>query len=1140
MSLPIPHPQLDSLLPAFFSKFTQTQGFQEVQRRIAKGEQVILLHRLEGSLCAFLLVWLHQQTGRPVLAVAADEGQALRLRDDIESLVKEKKIHYFPVPRSTTSASSQPASLRIECLDNLLEDNSPLVVTTPEALALPTIPPELLQLSTEELKVGQTRDLFNLVEELIERGFERLPMVEEPGQVSVRGGILDIFPLASEKPYRIEFFGNTIESIRQFDVHTQRSVEELQRIGILPYQEIILSKELAESYLKKIEQAEKQSGIPLKRLKRNVAQRIFSPEMEQYLPLFYDQSALLDYFDSNALVFLSDRADLEAAYEELENRYVRQFREEGRRGRFALPPDRLTEMLERLEEELTAFQRLESIPFRSQAADAVGFQTTMSRQFQGDVKLLAKELSELRRQKYRIYLLCENQGTAQRLQELLEPYGSPVNIGVGSLHQGFIFPQAKMALFNDHEIFSRYRRRYHRHKFKGGVSIPDLKVLGKGDIVVHQDHGIGKYEGICTITTGGKQRDCLQLCYRNGDKLYVPVEDLHRVKKYSGQEGVAPVLSKLGGDAWEKVKARAKRGILRMAKELLQLCAERKAKPGVAFSPDTDWQRQLESSFPYEETSDQLRAMDEMKRDLGKPAAMDRLVCGDVGYGKTEVAVRAAFKVVNDGKQVAILVPTTILAQQHYSTFTERLAPFPVRVEVLSRFRTKKQQREIVQMLKISMVDIVIGTHRLLSADVNFKDLGLVIIDEEHRFGVRHKEKLKQLRRLVDVLTLTATPIPRTLHMSLTGARDISVINTPPKHRLSIQTEILAFDKDQIAEAILREVDRGGQIYFVHNRVQSIDSLALFLERLLPQVRFAVGHGQMPPRYLERIMLDFLNRKYDCLVSTMIIEAGLDIPNVNTMIVNRADRFGLAQLYQLRGRVGRSDRQAYAYLLIPPYASLSPQARRRLRAIEEFTELGSGLKLALRDMEIRGAGNILGSEQHGFLYAVGFDMYCRLLEETIRELKGEKVEKPIEPKVEIRANAFIPDTYILESVQKVAVYQRLAEAHKTLDVLDISEELRDRYGPLPPETVSLLGIVQIKILAKELQAASVSVDDHCLSVVFPAERKFSRKDIHSLVEKLSGKIEFSFDKTLALRVRLQGQSEQQRLSFAHQSLQKML
>ena len=1099
------------------------------------------MHRLRGSLCAFLLVWLHQQTGRAILAVAADEDQALRLRDDIESLIGEKKADYFPAPRSAASVSSQPGSLRIECLGNLLDGNSPIVVTTPEALALPVIPRQLLQLSTEELKVGQTRDLSSLVEELVERGFERLPMVEEPGQISIRGGILDIFPLASERPYRIEFFGNTIESIRQFDVHSQRSVKQLQKMRVLPYQEIILHKELVGKYLEKIERAEKQVGVPLKRLKQNVQQRVFFPGMEQYLPLFYDQSTLLDYFDSDALVFLSDRADLEAACEELKNRYVRRFREEQRLGRLALPPDSLAEMLERLEEGLTSFQRLEGVPFHSQAVDAVGFEATTGRQFQGDVKLLAKELSELWRQKYQVYILCENRATAQRLQELLEPYGAgPVTIGVGCLHQGFIFPQAKVVLLNEHEIFGHYKRRYHHRKFKGGISIPDLRALQKGDIVVHEDHGIGKYEGICTITTGGKQRDCLRLCYRDGDRLYVPVEDLRRVKKYSGQEGVAPVLSKLGGDAWEKVKARARRGILRMARELLRLYAERKAKPGVAFSPDTEWQQKLESSFPYEETPDQLKAVEEIKKDLEKPAAMDRLVCGDVGYGKTEVAVRAAFKVVNDGKQVAVLVPTTILAQQHYSTFTERLAPFPVRIEVLSRFRTKKQQRQTIQMLKAGSLDIVIGTHRLLSADVNFKDLGLVIIDEEHRFGVRHKERLKQLRRLVDVLTLTATPIPRTLHMSLMGARDISVIDTPPKHRLPIQTEILPFDKNRIAEAILREVDRGGQVYFVHNRVQSIDSLTLFLERLLPQVRFAVAHGKMPPKHLERVMFDFLNRKYDCLVSTMIIEAGLDIPNVNTLIVNRADRFGLAQLYQLRGRVGRSDRQAYAYLLIPPYASLSPEAKRRLRAIEEFTELGSGFKLALRDMEIRGAGNILGPEQHGFLYAVGFDMYCRLLDEAIRELKGEKVEKPIEPEVEIRADAFIPDTYISEPAQKVAVYQRLAEAEKTLDVLDISEELRDRYGPLPPETVSLLEIVQIKILARELQAASVSVDDHCLSVVFPSERKFSRRDIRSLTENLPGKIEFCFDKKLVLRVRLQGHSEQQRLTFAHQSLQKML
>jgi transcription-repair coupling factor (superfamily II helicase) len=642
------------------------------------------------------------------------------------------------------------------------------------------------------------------------------------------------------------------------------------------------------------------------------------------------------------------------------------------------------------------------------------------------------------------------------------------------------------------------------------------------------------------LTVDGKERDCLLLLYRDGDKLYVPVEQLDRVQKYSVEESAPPALNKLGGSGWERLKQQTKRAIFEMAEELVTLYAERKARPGYAFSSDTPWQKELEASFIYQETPDQLTATDDVKNDLECSTPMDRLICGDVGYGKTEVAMRAAFKVVQDGKQVAVLVPTTILAQQHYETFRERMMPFPVCIEVLSRFRTQKEQDAVIKGLSSGSVDIVIGTHRLLSEDVHFKDLGLVIIDEEQRFGVRHKEKLKQLRRQVDVMAMTATPIPRTLHMALLGTRDMSIINTPPKDRLPILTEILPFDEHRIADAILREVDRGGQVYFVHNRVQSIDSMAEFLRELLPQVRFAVAHGQMPERQLERIMLDFLLRRYDCLVATMIIESGLDIPNVNTIIINRADRFGLSQLYQIRGRVGRSNRRAYAYLIVPPRKVLPKTAQRRLLAIEEFSDLGSGFSIAMRDLEIRGAGNLLGAQQHGFIAAVGFDLYCRLLDEAIHQLKGEEVEQIPDPDLHIAASAYLPDEYVHDAEQKVGLYQRLAAARSTAALLEIEEEMRDRYGRCPPQTVALLDLIQVKILARQIRAVAVDIDDIRLRLILPQDWQPPRQKIEEMIRRSPALLNFSFGKENTVTASLEGETDYERLEFARTVLQEMV
>jgi len=694
-----------------------------------------------------------------------------------------------------------------------------------------------------------------------------------------------------------------------------------------------------------------------------------------------------------------------------------------------------------------------------------------------------------------------------------------------------------LVVLTDHQIFSRYFWRRRKRRFNEGIALSSYSALSVRDFVVHIDHGIGRYAGLETLEVDRKKRECLKLLYQGDDKLYVPIEEFNRVHKFVGKEG-APSLSKLGGTSWENLKKRTKKAIQDMAQELIQLYAERKAKPGIAFSPDTVWQKELEASFIYEETPDQLASIDAVKKDMEQSIPADRLICGDVGYGKTEVGVRAAFKAVMDGKQVAVLVPTTILAQQHFVTFSERLKSFPVNVQMLSRFKSRKEQKEIVSSLKEGRMDVVVGTHRLIQKDVRFKDLGLLIVDEEQRFGVTHKEKIKKLRRLVDVITLTATPIPRTLQLSLLGARDMSIINTPPKERLPIHTEITKFDKKLIADAILREVDRGGQVYFVHNRVQTIEAMYRFLKDLVPQIRIAVAHGQMEENLLEKVMLDFLNRRYDLLLVTSIIESGIDIPSVNTIIIDRADRFGLAQLYQLRGRVGRSNVRAYAYLLIPKVKLLTQSARKRLKALEQFTQLGSGFHLALRDLEIRGAGNLLGAQQHGFIEEVGFDLYCRLLDEAVRELKGEKIERLPEVKIQFDLDIYIPDSYIPDSQQRVEIYKKLSEAKSVEEVKEVEAETVDRFGNPPQEVEDLLNFTRVKITASHLGIFRLSLKKDILMLEFSPDKKIGKKEIQNLRQKINLPLEFAVDKTLKLYVDLKKADEKKAL-FVKNLLQRL-
>ncbi len=739
--------------------------------------------------------------------------------------------------------------------------------------------------------------------------------------------------------------------------------------------------------------------------------------------------------------------------------------------------------------------------------------------FAGNTTALQRDLTSRLMQGQRIHIFCDNQGQADRLRELLDEVADQVDFPVGELQSGFVL-DGRLVVLTDREIFHRYRKRQRRRKYRTGQGRSAYQDLATGDFVVHVNYGIARYLGIRSIEVEGSHMDCLELLFTDGDKIFVTVDQINMVEKYIGKEGVPPQLTKLGGTSWARAKAKAKNAINDMADELLELAAVRQSRQGHAIAADDHLLKELEASFIYDETPDQLTAIADVKRDMEDAPPMDRLLCGDVGYAKTEVAIRAAFKAVQDSKQVAVLVPTTILAHQHLTTFRERFADFPVEVEMLSRLRNAKEARAILDRLASGQLDVVIGTHRLLSKDVQFKSLGLVVVDEEHRFGVAHKEKLKTLKQTVDVLSMTATPIPRTLNMALAGLRDMSMINTAPRDRLPVQTEVLPFDEETITDAILREVDRGGQVYFVHNRVESIDAMSAYIRRLVPAARIAIGHGQMDEHVLEKVMLDFIEGKHDILVSTMIIESGLDIPNVNTLLVNRADRMGLAQLYQLRGRVGRSAHKAYAYFMVPRGGQTTDLARKRLGVLQEFESLGSGLKVAMRDLEIRGAGNILGQAQHGHLIAVGFDLYCKLLEQTVAELQGKELAEEVAVRVEVDVDYLIPETYVPDPEEKMSFYKRLAAVPEATEIAALREELVDRYGPLPEEAATLLQVAELRLLAWHAGLDRVRVRAGRADLWLRAGRTLNRAIIESLVRSVPNKLAFDAARGFKITVHL--------------------
>jgi transcription-repair coupling factor (superfamily II helicase) len=990
------------------------------------------------------------------------------------------------------------ASARARALHALSTGSARLVIASAASLLPRLGPPDRLKQAGLVLRPDDEIPPTNLVDRLVEAGYTRQDPTDEPGEFSVRGGVVDFYPAGARHPVRVEFIGDNVESLRVYDPDTQRSIEPVDQVHVVPLTE--------------------------------------SPAGADGSASLGGSHTFLDYVAPlRSSVFVSEPDEVKAAIVKLRDQIEHSYGEKVHKGERVQEPSALVigwDAVAPLVESGTALETLAlGTPLVGDEARHIA--TQPAREFAGRVQDWVAELRDARAAGETAIFVANSSGRAERVIEMLADYQVPaapidrgedahagaVLIAVGHLSKGFRLPDAGLRLWAETDVFDEERTTHERRRSAAKTFLSDFRDLKVGDLVVHVDNGIGVFVGLKKINVGLETQEFMELRYAGDDKLFVPVERLDLVQKFTG--AARPTLDRLGGTSWEKAKTRVKKAMRDMAEELLKLYASRKAIPGHAFSGDTHWQQEFEDAFEWELTTDQRNAIDDIKKDMESPTPMDRLLCGDVGYGKTEVAMRAAFKAVMDGKQVAFLAPTTVLAFQHLKTLQNRFAAFPVRVDMVSRFRSKAEQTATLDDLAAAKVEIIVGTHRLLSKDVQFRDLGLLVVDEEQRFGVAHKEKIKQLRKRVDVLTMTATPIPRTLNMSLAGIRDMSIIETPPKDRLSIQTNVVKFDQEVMRRAIGNEMERGGQIYFVHNRVESIYSMGDLLRRLVPQAKIGVGHGQMAEDELEKVMVDFMAHKYDVLLATTIIENGLDIANANTIIVNRADRYGLSQLYQLRGRVGRSDRRAYAYLLIPPEDNLSPVAKKRLAAIREFSDLGSGFRVAALDLEIRGAGNLLGGEQSGQIETVGFDMYMKLLEQTIKELKGEEIEDEIRANVNLRVDLRIDETYIPDMNQRLTVYRRMAGVRSEDELRRVVEEVRDRYGPPPASIENLAEYAEVRVLADRIGIESIDRESQLIVLKFRPEAKLDPAWLFKLVQERKD-LQLTPPATLRLDMRVAG------------------
>ena len=1045
----------------------------------------LLCSNLVASSKAFVVEETFRQMGGQHLIVCADKEDAAYFYNDLESLLGErgmdyskKQVLFYPTSYKRPYEPEKPDNSYILSRTEVLQrvstsERKTLIVSYPEALSEKVFTRKLLAKNTFKIKLGDKVNLDFLTDLLYEYEFENVDFVVEPGQFAIRGGLVDVFSFANDYPYRIEFFGDEVDSIRSFNIADQLSIEKLKQIVLLP----------------------------------NMQERAFIEERE----------AILQYLPDTTAVWLTDMAFFATQVDKEYDRAVEAFEkmQEQDEEVKALKPGLLFSKSDELLSNLTKHptvelgvssklptEQLNNCQLNNCQLTTVNFKTKPQPIFSKNFNLLIDDIAAHKEEGYRVIIFSESSKQLSRIQAILNDINHNDELHRDfetetiAIHGGFIDEDLKVCCYTDHQIFERYHRFHLRDNFstKQAITLKDLYELKPGDFVTHIDHGIGRFDGLETIENNGKPQEAIRLIYNNGDLLYVSIHSLHRIAKYSSKDGTEPHLSTLGSGAWNRLKNKTKSKVKDIARELIKLYAERKRTPGFRFSPDNYLQTELEASFIYEDTPDQLKATNDVKRDMESEHPMDRLVCGDVGFGKTEVAMRAAFKACCDSKQVAVLVPTTVLALQHYHTFTERFDGFPVTIEYLNRFKTTKQQTEILKRLEKGEIDIIIGTHRLTGKDVKFKDLGLLVIDEEQKFGVAVKEKLKAMKANVDTLTLTATPIPRTLQFSMMGARDLSVITTPPPNRYPVQTELRGFDGELIRDAIQFEIARNGQVFFIHNRIQNIMDVHDFILKYVPGVRIAVAHGQMEGEKLEKIMLGFINGDYDVLLCTTIVESGLDIPNANTIIVNDAHRYGLSDLHQLRGRVGRSNKKAFCYLLTPPLNTLTQEAQKRLRALEEFSDLGEGINIAMRDLDIRGAGNLLGAEQSGFINDIGFETYHKILDEAILELKETEFKDifdkeedktyvadcTIETDMEVR----FPSDYINSTQERVSLYSELDHTKTEEALLKFTDHLIDRFGPIPKQVNDLLNTVRLRWVAKDLGFEKIALRHHNMTAYF--------------------------------------------------------
>ena len=1112
----------------------KSNKFVELIKNIEEKQSPIGISGLSNVGMLEIVASINEYAKKPVAIITYNEIQAKWIIENLQFFTD--KAIYFPkkdiVTYDYVAESKDLPYARIEALNKLNSKRNYIFVTTIEAAMQKLPAKELLYKNILKFKVGEVHSLDKIKQNLVNLGYTRCDLIEGRGQFSLRGGILDI-SINDAIGVRIEFWGDEIDSIRNFNIVSQRSINALEKVEIEPAHEYILEKPI-EEICKKVRKTianDLQEDIIEQDIEQIKAGNYIS-KIDKYFDCFYDkQQTVIDYLNKNSIITFDEIRKIEQRAQNVikdNDNLIKNLIEKGKVVPQAIsniqPFSRIEELVEESKKVTLYIEKQDNKVDRQ--AQNYNFSYRAINYFKSEIETLFTDIRKAQEQGKNIYVVVATKEKAKKLKEILEKENiickieekldktiivksqeKIITIAIGKLTEGFENYEINQVIISADELIEggKKKKTFAHQAYKEGekVVFADLKI---GDYVVHKNYGIGIYIGVNTITADGTTKDYIKLKYQNDDILYVPTNQLDSIRKYNGGDAINPPINKLGSKDWRETKERVKKNLRAVARELIELYAKREKAKGYAYSKDTPWQTQFEDQFPYQETDDQLRCIEEVKKDMESQKPMDRLLCGDVGYGKTEVAIRAAFKAVMDHKQVAYLVPTTVLAGQQYEEFKERMKDFPIKVEILNRFKSAKYQKEVIKKLALGEVDIVIGTHRLLSKDVEFKDIGLLIIDEEQRFGVKAKEKIKEYKANIDVLTMTATPIPRTMHMSVVGIRDMSVIYDPPQNRKPVQTYVLEYDQEVIKEAITKELERDGQVFYIFNNVENIQKKADDIARLVPEARVAYAHGRMTGKEIEDIMQEFIEKNTNVLVCTTILESGIDIPNANTIIVENADRMGLAQLYQIRGRVGRSSRQAYAYITYKKDKMLAEVADKRLKAIKEFTEFGSGFKIAMRDLEIRGAGSLLGEIQSGHLEQVGYDTYCNLLDEVVKEMQGKEVEPDLDIQIDLNVTSYIPDEYISDSSQKIEIYQNIALCKNEQDIQNVVDEIIDRFGNMPGELENLLDIARIKYLAKPLYITKIASKK--TSVVFTYDQKKFNVDIVRLVETYKNKVKF--------------------------------